>query len=102
MTPAEFRQFLSQKGAKRSRKNNDDDLFKKDKKDKKDKSDWLWECVQPYDPSTATIKDRLDSCEKTENGTFKTRQRCVEKCNTTERKKSRAEEEVNALKEWQG
>ncbi len=87
ITPAEFRQFLSQKGAKRSRKNNDDDLFKKDKKDKKDKSDWLWECVKPYDPSTATIKDRAKSCQKTENGTFDTRQQCVEVCTTTERKK---------------
>ena len=49
----------------------------------KDKSNWLWECVRPYDPDTATKRDRLNSCEKTENGTFRTRQRCYEECNTT-------------------
>lgn len=91
MTPAEFRLFISQRNPKKKRRN--DDILGQPPPDK---SKWLWECVRPYDPSTATKKDRLNSCEKSEKGTFKTRQRCIEKCNTTERKK-KSEDEMRKI-----
>lgn len=98
MTPAEFRLFISQRNPKKKRRNDDilDPRPPPKRQQKIDKSEWLWECVRPYDPSTATKKDRLNSCEKSEKGTFKTRQRCIEKCNTTERKK-KSEDEMRKI-----
>ena len=89
VTPAGFRLFISQRNPKKTRRNDDilDPRPPPKRQQKIDKSEWLWECVRPYDPSTEIIKDRLNSCEKSEKGTFKTRQRCVENCNTTEQKK---------------
>jgi 5'-3' exonuclease len=63
----------------------------------KDKSNWLWECVRPYDPDTATKRDRLNSCEKTENGTFKNRTLCYEDC-YYKNKKKKSEDEMRKVR----
>lgn len=103
MSPAEYRLFISQRLPKKKRRNDDDDLFdprpppqrppqQQQKIDKR-----LWECVRPYDPDTATIKDRWNSCEKTENGTFKNRTLCYEDC-YYKNKKKKSEDEMRKVR----
>ena len=39
-----------------------------------------WKCVSPYDRSQRNIRARVNSCQKTGNGTFSNRQLCVNSC----------------------
>lgn len=54
---------------------------------RKDNTVWRYECVSPYDMDTAGKTERVKSCKRTRDGTYKSLQQCVHKCGMTDEEK---------------